>query len=325
MIELGKKMSKKTQGHYAKKRFGQNFLQDQAVIDQIVYAIHPQENDNIIEIGPGLGAMTKPILTAIKQMTVIELDRDVIPKLQKNCANLGELNIVEADVLTVDFSALSLKRAGLEARPYRIIGNLPYNISTPLLFYLMQYRDQIKDMHFMLQKEVVDRMAAEPNTKTYGRLSVMMQFFCEVEPLFIVPPEAFLPAPKVDSMIVRLKPRQNLNVSDEFIQKLSEVVQKAFSQRRKTIWNNLKGFIDAETIIAVGEKNRAENLSVDSYVQITEKQFKYWTVIFLDSFIVLALWLKARDLLCNKSVKVCAIAKLTINISSPAILCAKRS
>lgn len=260
-------MSKPAQHHRAKKRFGQNFLQDDAIIARIVDAIRPKPDQALVEIGPGLGALTKPVLSIAQHVTVIELDRDVIPKLQKACAGVGELNIIEADVLTVDF--LDSRFRGNDT--LRIIGNLPYNISTPLLFHLMQYRNVIEDMHFMLQKEVVDRLAAAPNTKAYGRLSVMMQFLCDVEPLFLVPPDAFDPQPKVDSMIVRLIPKQDLNASSQEIDGLSELVKHAFAQRRKTIWNNLKGFV-TQAQLAQAEIDpglRPEAISIERYLALS--------------------------------------------------------
>lgn len=253
--------------HQARKRFGQNFLHNQHVVDRIVSAIAPQPGERIIEIGPGLGALTLPILTKVRQMTAIELDRDIIPKLTRACSGAGELEIVSADVLQVDFHQFAKGD-----QKVRIIGNLPYNISTPLLFHLMPFHAMIQDMHFMLQKEVVQRLAAEPNTKQYGRLSVMIQFYCKVEPLFIVPPGAFDPAPKVDSMIVRLTPK-NIDAYDvAFIQKLEKLVQLAFSQRRKTLANNLKGHMDRAAIESCGidPTRRAETLLLAEFIALTK-------------------------------------------------------
>lgn len=250
--------------HHARKRFGQNFLHDQNVIHTIVMAIAPKPSDTVIEIGPGLGALTLPILHKAQQLTAIELDRDIIPKLAAKCMSVGKLNIIEADVLNVDFSALA------NNKKLRIIGNLPYNISTPLLFHLMQFHTHIQDMHFMLQKEVVVRIAARSGTKAYGRLSVMMQFYCHVEPLFIVPPDAFSPAPKVDSMVVRLRPKPQLSLSGQNIEHLSQLVRMAFSQRRKTLANNLKGIMAKETIMACGidPSRRAETLLLEEFVSL---------------------------------------------------------
>ena len=250
--------------HRARKRFGQNFLHDHNVIHKIVTAIKPGPDEMIIEIGPGLGALTLPILQQTKQLTVIELDRDIIPKLTAGCMSAGELQIIEADVLNVDFAAL----AG--DRKIRIIGNLPYNISTPLLFHLMQFHNHIQDMHFMLQKEVVMRLAAKPDTKEYGRLSVMMQCYCDVEPLFIVPPGAFNPAPKVDSMVVRLIPKSQLDLSEQEIELLGQLVRMAFSQRRKTLANNLKGVMTREAIkdCEIDPDRRAETLSLAEFISL---------------------------------------------------------
>ncbi len=186
--------------HVPRKRFGQHFLHDQGILRRIVECISPQPGERLVEIGPGEGAMTLPLLRAAKKMTAIELDRDLIEPLREKSRGVGELDIINADVLTVDFGALA------DGQPLRIVGNLPYNISTPILFHCLDYASSITDMHFMLQKEVVERMAAAPGSKVYGRLSVMLQFRCSVEPLLEVPPSAFRPPPKVDSAIVRLTP-----------------------------------------------------------------------------------------------------------------------
>ena len=188
--------------HSAKKRFGQNFLHDPLVISQIVAAINPQSTDNIVEIGPGLGALTRPVLQQATKLKVVELDRDIIPKLKVICFGDGELEIIEADAIRLDFQPLTDS-----AQSLRVIGNLPYNISTPLLFHLFSFSPWIKDMHFMLQKEVVERICAQPGGKDYGRLSVMSQFYAQPEFLFVVKPGAFKPAPKVDSAIIRLTPK----------------------------------------------------------------------------------------------------------------------
>jgi 16S rRNA (adenine1518-N6/adenine1519-N6)-dimethyltransferase len=180
--------------HQPRKRFGQNFLTDQNIVGKIVAAIAPLPGENLVEIGPGLGALTRPLLEKAKRMQAVELDRDLIPPLMENCQAAGELIIHEADALEFDFSTL-----GKPENPLRLVGNLPYNISTPLLFHLIEHVSIIRDMHFMLQKEVVDRMAADPDTPDFGRLSVMLQYHCKVEPLFTVPPGAFNPRPKVDS------------------------------------------------------------------------------------------------------------------------------
>lgn len=250
--------------HKARKRFGQNFLTDHTVIDHIIRAINPQVDDNIVEIGPGLGALTKPLLEAAEKLNVIELDRDVIPLLEKKCAASGELLIHNVDILKFDFNQLISKGS-----PLRIVGNLPYNISTPILFHLLNYADHIQDMFFMLQKEVVKRMAAGPDTGAYGRLSVMLQYRCKVTDLFDVPPESFDPAPKVDSAIVKLEPVEPaIKVND--IKLLEKLVKQAFSQRRKTIRNTLKSLCSAEQLEQAGieARLRPENISVEQYVTL---------------------------------------------------------
>jgi 16S rRNA (adenine1518-N6/adenine1519-N6)-dimethyltransferase len=249
--------------HRARKRFGQNFLHDRHVIDRIVRAIHPKAGERLVEIGPGLGALTLPLLQAAGRLEVVELDRDLIPKLAQQCAGQGELIIHSADALKFDFCALA---AGGRRR---LAGNLPYNISTPLIFHLLGQAHCIDDMHFMLQKEVVERLAAKPDTSDYGRLSVMVQYRCKVEQLFIVPPGAFTPAPKVDSAIVRLEPHAAPPV-DVDAAVLEKLVAQAFSQRRKTLRNTLKGLLDAETIEAAGidPQRRAETLSLQEFAAL---------------------------------------------------------
>ena len=245
----------------AKKRFGQNFLNDAHIIDRIVTAINPTQTDNLIEIGPGLGALTKPLAELIAQLTVIEIDRELIPFLNA----IENVKVVEQDVLTVVFDGF--------ADNIRLVGNLPYNISTPILFHLFHQIDLFKDMHFMLQKEVVERMASKPGNKVYGRLSVMVQYYCGATQLFIVPPEAFLPQPKIDSAIVRLIPHATraLNTEKEVV--FGEVVKQAFSQRRKTLRNTLKGLVDDDLWqkINIDPIRRAETLSVDDFVAIVKE------------------------------------------------------
>jgi len=264
--------------HYAKKRFGQNFLVDESVIKQIVDCIQPQADDLMIEIGPGLGAMTKPLLSRLDSLNVIELDRDIIPKLKKNCqfadnANSSKLVVNEADVLKFDFAALHSQQAkltGHDAKKLRVVGNLPYNISTPVLFHLLNYRHLIQDMHFMLQKEVVDRIVAVPGVKNYGRLSVMLQTFCDVQFLFEVPPYAFQPAPKVNSAILRLQPKTLFENCIGDFSRYEKLVRQAFSQRRKTLKNTLKALCTAEQIVTAGllPGQRAEELSVSDFVKL---------------------------------------------------------
>ena len=249
--------------HLHKKRFGQHFLHDEIVLNRIVQAIAPQPGDHVVEIGPGEGAMTLPLLRRLGRMTVIELDRDLIPRLRAAATGVGELEIVNADVLGVDLRALA---AGA---PLRVVGNLPYNISSPILFHCIDYLDAISDMHFMLQKEVVERMAAAPGSKVYGRLSVMLQLACRVEPLIEVPPGAFKPPPKVDSAVVRLTPRAATDRPDrDCAATIARVVKAAFGQRRKTLSNALSDVASVEQIIAAGidPRARAEQLSPAEFV-----------------------------------------------------------
>ncbi|MDX1444398.1 MAG: 16S rRNA (adenine(1518)-N(6)/adenine(1519)-N(6))-dimethyltransferase RsmA [Gammaproteobacteria bacterium] len=234
--------------HRAKKRFGQHFLHDPSAIDRIIGAVNPQPGENLIEIGPGLGAITTHLLEKAQTLHVVELDRDVIPHLQEKCRGVGELVVHQGDALKFDFGTL----ADEIGSPLRLVGNLPYNVSSPLLFHFLKYRAVIRDMHFMLQKEVVDRMAAPPGSKTYGRLSVMLAADCRITPLFTIRPGAFNPPPKVDSAVVRLQVLDEpaFPLPDRAL--FQKVVTQAFSQRRKTLRNTLKGLIDADTIAACG-------------------------------------------------------------------------
>ena len=243
-----------------KKSFGQHFLHDQRYIGQIVSTMAPRPEDTVIEIGPGEGALTLPLLKAAGKLTAIELDTDLIPGLQSRAASVGELQIIHADVLKVDFTALA-QSLGVER--LRIAGNLPYYISSPILFHCVDHFGAIQDLHFMLQKEVVERMAAEPGSKVYGRLSVMLQLACRVEPLFDVPPEAFRPPPKVESSVVRLLPLLPEQRHDADSSHVYSVVKAAFAQRRKTLSNALKQMLDGDAIrrADVDPKARAETLS----------------------------------------------------------------
>lgn len=247
--------------HQARKRFGQNFLQDTHIINAIIRCIHAQPHDRIIEIGPGLGALTQPLLGQVDRLIAIEIDRDLYAHLQ-SIPKRGQLELINADVLKVDFSAFG--------NQLRIIGNLPYNISTPLLIRLLQITPQIEDMHFMLQKEVVQRLAASPGSKTYGRLSVMAQYYCEVTELIHVPPSAFHPQPKVDSAIVRLTPFKTAQYPQVDFFHLEQLVATAFSMRRKTIANNLKSIISASDLVNlnIDPQWRPEQISVIQYVNI---------------------------------------------------------
>ena len=251
--------------HQTKKSLGQHFLSDPAMIEKIVRAIAPMPGDRLVEIGPGAGAITRPLLQRHRTLTVIEFDRDLIEPLTALGAELGaELSIVHADVLTVDFTAL----AGTS--PIRLVGNLPYNISTPILFHFLDHASCIQDLHLMLQKEVVDRMAAAPGSKVYGRLSVMLQARCRVTPLFKVPPGCFRPPPKVDSAVVRLEPRDPAEVGLVQPRRFEQVVRAAFSQRRKTLRNALSTVCTPEQIEAVGMDPgaRAEVVAVSEYVAL---------------------------------------------------------
>ncbi|MCW8409159.1 16S rRNA (adenine(1518)-N(6)/adenine(1519)-N(6))-dimethyltransferase RsmA [Legionella sp. PATHC035] len=250
--------------HSPRKRFGQNFLQNRHIIDDIVRAINPQEEDNILEIGPGLGALTEPLLRRLNHLTAVEIDTD----LQKYLAELpiaqGKLHLVAADALTLDYSQFGAQ--------LRVVGNLPYNISTPLLIHLLGFASYIEDMHFMLQKEVVDRMAAQPGSKAYGRLTVMLQYHCAVEHLFDVPPEAFDPQPKVDSAVVRLIPHRVSPFEQVAVAQLERLVASAFAMRRKTLNNNLKGIITVEQLSTLGidGNKRPEQISIQEYVQLAK-------------------------------------------------------
>jgi 16S rRNA (adenine1518-N6/adenine1519-N6)-dimethyltransferase len=250
--------------HIPRKRFGQNFLQSQHVIEDILRSINPQAEDNVLEIGPGLGALTGPLLRRLNRLTAVEIDTDLQQYWRESPLAQGKLNLIPADALTVDYSQFG---EGL-----RVVGNLPYNVSTPLLIHLLRYAPFIKDMHFMLQKEVVERMAAEPGCKDYGRLSVMLQYHCEVDYLFDVPPEAFDPQPKVDSAVVRLVPYPVSPYASVPVADLERLVAKAFAMRRKTLNNNLKGIISAEKLLELGVdgSKRPEQISVKEYVQLAK-------------------------------------------------------
>lgn len=257
----------KDEGHQTRKRFGQNFLHDNRVIEKIVRAVSPKAGDNLVEIGPGLGAITAPLLVASEHLTVVELDRDLAAGLAGRVTQPQKLTIVEADALKFNF--LSLVK---DNQPLRIVGNLPYNISTPILFQLLQYGSQVQDMHFMLQKEVVDRIVAAPNSKDYGRLSVMIQYYCKPEFLFEVPPGAFNPPPKVTSAVFRLTPYVQKPVVAKDEKNFANLVGHVFTQRRKTLRNSLKGRLDEQGIIATGidPMARPENLSMAQFVMLSD-------------------------------------------------------
>lgn len=254
--------------HIPRKRFGQHFLCDQTVIQQIVAAIHPKADEHLIEIGPGQGALTLPILKQTRQLEAIELDRDLIAELNERCRHHGDLRVYQQDVLEVDFATLKQDK-----RMLRVFGNLPYNISTPLLFHLLDYSDKINDMVFMLQKEVADRLAAKPATADYGRLSVMVQYHCEVEKLFDVSPQAFYPPPQVYSSIIQLLPYKTLPVRARDYAVFEKVVKQAFGQRRKTLRNSLKSLVNDGVWekISIHSDLRPEELAVKDFVEISNE------------------------------------------------------
>lgn len=256
-------MSSPPTEHRARKRFGQNFLRDAGVIDRILRAIQPAPGDAVIEIGPGQGALTEPLAASGAALTLVELDRDLAAILRQQFAGREAVDIVQADALKTDFGRFYPGKA------LRIVGNLPYNISTPLMFHLLGHQ-RIKDMHFMLQKEVVDRLAAAPNTRAYGRLGLMTQYYCEVEALFEVPPEAFSPRPKVTSAVVRLTPHPTLPYPADDIGQLQAVLRAAFNQRRKTLRNALRSLASAEQLSALGVDPgaRPETLNLADFVNI---------------------------------------------------------
>ena len=254
--------------HVARKRFGQNFLHDASVIEKIVAAIRPLPGQDLLEIGPGQGAITLPLLAVCGRLQAVELDRDLLAPLQAAAAPIGELILHNRDALRTDFCALRRTE-----RPLRILGNLPYNISTPLLFHLLDQADCIEDMHFMLQKEVVERMAAIPGGAAYGRLSVMLQYRCAVTPLFGIGPGAFRPPPKVESAFVRLVPHRTppVEVTDGAL--FARIVQQAFGQRRKTLRNTLKGTLGDADFQALGidPQIRAEALDLATFARLANR------------------------------------------------------
>ncbi|WP_020700638.1 16S rRNA (adenine(1518)-N(6)/adenine(1519)-N(6))-dimethyltransferase RsmA [Caldimonas manganoxidans] len=247
--------------HIPRKRFGQHFLTDSTVLDAIVRAIDPQPGQALVEIGPGLGALTEPLLERCHRLTVIELDRDLAARLRRR----AQLQVIEADVLTVDFRALAQQ----QGQRLRVVGNLPYNISSPIAFHLLAQVEAIVDQHFMLQKEVVQRMAATPGQKDYGRLSVMLQWRYEIESLFEVPPQAFEPPPRVDSAVVRMTPRRE--PLDVDIAVLSELVAVAFSQRRKLLRHSLGCWLETQGFEGSFDlQRRAEEVPVAQYVALAQ-------------------------------------------------------
>ena len=268
--------------HRARKRFGQNFLHSESVIRQIVGSIAPSRDDRIVEIGPGMGALTGPVLERVEKLHVIELDRDLVAELPARLGQRDNLVIHQADALDFDFRALAGDQRSDDrhdnrhdnryANRLRIIGNLPYNISTPLMFHLLDQSDVVTDMHFMLQKEVVERLAAAPGSKAWGRLSVMTQARADVTMLFRVPPGAFTPAPKVESAIVRIVPRMLSDPERALLPYLEKVVRAAFAQRRKTLKNTLKGVVHGQQMedLGIDPGRRAETLSLEEFGRMAE-------------------------------------------------------
>ena len=252
-------------GHIPRKRFGQHFLFDKSIIENIIDVIAPQTDDEMVEIGPGLGAMTMPLMAHLKRLTVIELDRDLAARLRQN----PKLEVIESDVLKVNFGHLA---ETAKPKLMRVVGNLPYNISSPILFHLLDVAHLIQDQHFMLQKEVIDRMVAKPATADYGRLSVMLQWRYEMTSLFVVPPECFDPPPRVMSAIVRMKPRAEATIKDAVnVELLSETVRVAFSQRRKLLRHSLGKWLDAKGFNgAFDTQRRAEEVPVSEYLNLVK-------------------------------------------------------
>lgn len=263
--------SKKHLGHIARKRFGQNFLNDDNVIQGIVSAIYPQKDQFLVEIGPGLGALTEPVGELVEHLTVVELDRDLAERLRHHPFLHHKITVIETDAMQFDFGQLYYEANLAEKKQkIRVFGNLPYNISTPLMFHLFKYHDCIQDMHFMLQKEVVKRLCAGLNSKAYGRLTIMAQYFCQVMPVLEVPPTAFKPAPKVDSAVVRLVPHKTLPHPVKDLYWLNRVCSQAFNQRRKTLRNALSTLFNAEQLsdLGIDLTSRAENLSIADYARL---------------------------------------------------------
>lgn len=248
--------------HQPRKRFGQHFLHDQATIERILAVINAQPGQRIIEIGPGKGVLTIPLLQRVREMDVVELDRDLVNYLSACCREAGTLRIHSEDALEFDFGRFP---AGL-----RIVGNLPYNISTPLLFHLLEYADHIEDMLFMLQREVVERICSVPGSRRYGRLSVMLQYHYETDQLFTIGPDAFSPPPRIESAMIRLRPWSEPRYRQTDMKVFSQIVKAAFAQRRKTLRNALKGIVSSSQLreIGIAPSSRAEILPIEAYVSL---------------------------------------------------------
>jgi 16S rRNA (adenine1518-N6/adenine1519-N6)-dimethyltransferase len=254
--------------HIPRKRFGQNFLQDPTVIEKILTAVAPQSSNKMIEIGPGLGALTQPLLKVVNHLDVIELDRVLVEQLEMTLGKTNKLTIYSGDALQFDFRTFRNEHSPAKLR---IIGNLPYNITTPLIFHLFNFCDVIEDMHFMLQKEVVERLTAQPNNKQYGRLSIMAQYYCQAQYLFTVEANAFYPPPKIQSAFVRLTPHQQLPQLANNLDTLQAITRASFNQRRKTLSNALKPYLDIEdfTKLGINARLRPEALSLAEFVRIS--------------------------------------------------------
>ncbi|HYF98257.1 MAG TPA: 16S rRNA (adenine(1518)-N(6)/adenine(1519)-N(6))-dimethyltransferase RsmA [Coxiellaceae bacterium] len=254
--------------HFPRKRFGQHFLVDQFILQSIVRSINTKPNDHLVEIGPGQAALTDYLVKEVQQLDVIEIDRDLIAPLKERFSGYSGFKVHQADALDFDFKSLQTGTKKL-----RVVGNLPYNISTPLLFHLFDELDCIEDMHFLLQKEVVERLCAPPNDEHYGRLSVMAQYYCQCSYLFEVGPEAFDPPPKVDSAVIRLVPQVENRLVAKDPARLSVIVREAFNQRRKTLANSLKQLISGTQLeeLGIDPKRRAQELSVAEFVKISNQ------------------------------------------------------
>ncbi len=273
---MAKKTSGRPSSHKHKKQFGQNFLNNGRIIDQIVAAIRPQMSDHMVEIGPGEAALTRPLIERVKKLDIIEIDNDLIAPLKIQFASKPAFHLHHTDALKFDYGTLLDEGE----QSLRIVGNLPYNISSPLMFHLLTYAPYIEDMHFMLQKEVVDRITANPGIKAYGRLSVMLQYACETEYLFTVGPENFTPPPKVESAIVRLIPHKTKPFIAEDEKTFSDIVRQSFSQKRKTLRNNLKGWLSSEQIeqCEIDPSIRAETIPVEGFVKLANRYFQQHSI-----------------------------------------------
>ncbi|WP_041070074.1 16S rRNA (adenine(1518)-N(6)/adenine(1519)-N(6))-dimethyltransferase RsmA [Candidatus Ishikawella capsulata] len=262
--------------HHIRKRFGQHFLINVNIINRIISAINPQSNDYIIEIGPGLGALTEPIIKYLDNLTIIEIDRDLVRRLSDNNHINKKIIILEKDVMNVNFSKLIQKN-----KKMRIFGNLPYNISTKIIFYLFNYITFIKDMHFMLQKEVADRLVAKPGEKSYGKLTIMAQYYCQIIPLFTISSGSFFPSPNVDSVMVRLIPHQIIPYPAIDMCMLNFIVNEAFKKRRKILRNSLKNIFTAEVLELFGicPLSRAENISGEQYIKLANSISNQYSLV----------------------------------------------